>query len=216
MKKGSKKFFLVAAGLFAAFVVWTVLVRLVDVRPIGPRGSNVGFSTLNGAFHRMTGVHMTLYTVTDWLGLVPIGVAFGFAVVGLCQWIQRKSMLRVDRSILVLGGFYLAVMAAYVFFEMVVVNRRPVLIEGYLEASYPSSTTVLVMCVMPTAMMQLGDRIRRRALKRGTLVTMAAFSAFMVIGRLFSGVHWLTDIIGGALLSASLVMLYVAIVYQKR
>ena len=215
MKKGSKKVFLVAAGLFAAFVVWTVLVRLVDVRPIGPRGSNVGFSTLNGAFHRMTGVHMTLYTVTDWLGLVPIGVAFGFAVVGLCQWIQRKSMLRVDRSILVLGGFYLAVMAAYVFFEMVVVNRRPVLIEGYLEASYPSSTTMLVLCVMPTAMLQFHDRIKKCAIRWCVLLIIAAFAAFMVIGRLLSGVHWITDIIGGGLISASLVMAYVSIVYSK-
>ena len=201
--------------LFAAFAVWTVLVRLVDVEPIGPQGSSVGFATFNGAFHRMTGVHMTLYTITDWLGLVPIAVAFGFAVLGLCQWIKRKSLLRVDRSILVLGGFYFAVMAVYVFFEVVVVNRRPVLIEGYLEASYPSSTTMLVLCVMPTAMLQCRDRIKRCAVRRCVLLLLAVFTAFMVIGRLCSGVHWITDIIGGGLISASLVMLYASVAYNQ-
>ena len=215
MKKG-RKFFWIAICLFAAFAGWTVMVRLVDVRPIGPWGSIVGFAGLNDACHRMTGVHMTLYTITDWLGLVPIAVALGFAVLGLCQWIKRRSVLRVDRSILVLGGFYLAVMVVYLFFEMVVINRRPVLIEGYLEASYPSSTTMLVLCVMPTAMLQFHDRIQRRSVRRCVLLLIAVFTAFMVIGRLCSGVHWITDIIGGGLISASLVMAYVSIIYSKK
>ncbi len=174
------------------------------------------FAALNAAFHRMTGVHMSLYTITDWLGLVPIGVALGFAILGLCQWIKRKSFLGVDRSIIVLGGFYLVVIAVYVFFEMVVVNRRPVLLDGILEASYPSSTTMHVMCVMPTAILQWNDRIKNSVLRRCVILAIVAFVAFMVIGRLWSGVHWLTDIIGGALLSTGLVMTYVWLVYRKR
>ena len=136
MKKKSKKEFGIAAGLLLTFALWTVLLCWVDVKPIGPRGSAVGFSTLNGAFHTVTGANMTLYTVTDWLGLVPIATALAFGVLGLVQWIRRKSFWQVDRSILALGGFYLVVMGGYVLFEFVVINRRPVLIEGYLEASY--------------------------------------------------------------------------------
>ena len=115
---------------------------------------------------------------------------------------------KVDHDILVLGGFYIVVMAVYVLFEVFVVNYRPVLIQGILEASYPSSTTVLVMCVMPTAVMQLNGRIKNAALRRCAATAMTAFAAFMVIARLVSGVHWLTDIVGGALLSAGLVMMY--------
>ena len=206
-----KKKFFVGAGFLGAFVLWTVLVSLVDIRPIGPNGSRVGFAALNGFVHGLTGVNLLLYTVTDWLGLVPIAVAFGFAVLGLVQWIKRKSLLKVDRSLLVLGGFYIAVMAAYIFFEAVVINYRPVLIDGYLEASYPSSTTMLVMCVMPTAILQLRARIKNRVLRRCVLIAIAAFTAFMVIGRLLSGVHWLTDIIAGALLSTGLVIIYASL-----
>lgn len=211
MKKAAKRNLCLAACLTAAFVLWTAALRIFDVQAIGPEGSSVGFATVNGFVHSLTGVHMTLYTITDWLGLVPVGICLGFAVLGLIQWIKRKDFLQVDYSILVLGGFYLVVMAVYIFFEMYTVNYRPVLIGGYLEASYPSSTTMLVMCVMPTAILQLNGRLRNPALRRWAAAAIGAFTAFMVIGRLLSGVHWFTDIVGGALLSAGLVLAYASV-----
>ena len=210
MEKKNKKMLVWGASLLAMFVLWTVLVRFVDVRAIGPEGSSVGFATLNGFVHELTGVNWLLYTVTDWLGLVPIALAFGFAVLGLVQLIQRKSLWNVDYSILALGVFYAVVMAAYVFFEMAEINYRPTLIDGHLEGSYPSSTTMLVMCVMPTAAMQLDVHIKNTVLRRCAIIAIIAFTAFMVIGRLISGVHWITDIIGGALLSSGLVTVYFA------
>ena len=211
MEKKSIRLFWVGVGLLAVFVLWTVLIRFVDVEAIGPRQSSVGFATLNGYIHNLTGVNMSLYIITDWLGLVPIGVAFGFAVLGIVQCIKRKSLLKVDRSILTLGGFYIVVMAVYILFEIVVINYRPTLIDGYLEASYPSSTTILVMCVMPTAMMQLRTRIKNDLFRRCVMLTITVFITFMVIGRLVSGVHWITDIIGGALLSTAIVLMYYSI-----
>ncbi len=208
MKKKNKKKLVLGASLVVAFVLWTVFVRFVDVQAIGPEGSSVGFATLNGFVHELTGVNWLLYIVTDWLGIVPIAVALGFAILGLVQLIKRKSLWKVDHSILALGVFYIVVMVAYIFFEVVVINYRPTLIDGYLEASYPSSTTMLVMCVMPTAAMQLNVRIKNTVLRRCAVITIVAFTAFMVIGRLVSGVHWITDIIGGALLSAGLVTIH--------
>ena len=191
-----------------SFALWTVLISFIDIRQIGPQGSYVGFATINGFIHSFTGVHMLLYTITDWSGLVPIGFMLGFAIFGLIQWIKRKGFLKVDYSILVLGGFYVVVMAAYVLFEIFIINYRPVLINGYLEASYPSSTTMLVICVMPTAIMQLNVRIKNTTVKRCIAAVISIFIAFTVIGRLVSGVHWFTDIIGGLLLGSGLVMLY--------
>lgn len=197
-----------AIALLAVFVLWTMLLLLVDVQTIGPQESLVGFATINAFFHNLTGVHLWLYAITDWLGLVPVAFGFGFAVLGLVQWIKRKQIRKVDYSLLILGGFYTVVLAAYLLFEEFVVNYRPVLINGYLEASYPSSTTLLVLCVMSTASMQLKRRIKCKHLRQCVTFAIAAFMAFMVIGRLLSGVRWLTDIVGGILLSAGLVMLY--------
>lgn len=210
-----KRNFCIALGLLAAFALWTIAIRFIDVQPIGPQGSTVGFATLNSIIHTRTGVHMQLYTITDWLGLVPVAFGFGFAMLGLAQWIKRKSILKVDRSILILGAFYIVTLTAYLFFESYVINYRPVLIAGFLEASYPSSTTLLVLCVMPTAIMQLRGRIRNHALRKAVTSAITSFIVFMVAGRLVSGVHWLTDIIGGILLSAGLVMIYDSLIGGK-
>ena len=86
-------------GLLAAFLLWTAAVCLVDVQAIGPKGSEVGFAGLNGWFHALTGVHMTLYIITDWMGLIPLAVAMGFGLLGLVQWIKRKRLRKVDGSI---------------------------------------------------------------------------------------------------------------------
>ncbi len=208
MKKKNRRYLYLSVSMLTAFVLWTVAVQFIDVRTIGPNDSSVGFATINGFVHKLTGVHMSLYNVTDWLGLVPIFVAMGFALFGFAQWIKRKHLSKVDYSIFVLGGFYIAVMAVYILFEMITVNYRPVLINGILEKSYPSSTTLIVMCVMPTAIMQFNSRIKNTVLKKTMSFLITAFIVFMVIGRLASGVHWFTDIIGGALLSAGLVALY--------
>ncbi len=208
MKSETRKKLCTALGLLAAAILWTAAVRFVDVQAIGPRGSSVGFAALNQFVHRLTGVHMSLYVVTDWLGLVPVTFGMGFAILGLIQWIGRKHILKVDYDILILGIFYLAVMAVYLLFEELAVNYRPVLINGYLEASYPSSTTLLVLCVMPTSLMQFNSRIKHTPLRQVIIMAILAFILFMVTGRMISGVHWVTDIVGGILISSALVMLY--------
>ena len=201
-----------ATCLLLAFLLWTLAIQFIDVQAIGPQESSVGFATLNQFVHNVTGVHIPLYVITDWLGLIPLCFVIGFALLGLIQWIHRKRFLRVDYNLLVLGGFYIVVMAAYILFEVLVVNYRPLLIDGILESSYPSSTTMLVMSVMPTAIMQFNSRIKNIILKKCVASIITAFIAFMVIARLISGVHWFTDIIGGALLSTGLVLMYRAII----
>ena len=210
----TKKIVSVGILLLTAFAVWTFLIQTVDVQQIGPRQSAVGFATVNGWFHRLTNVHWMLYTLTDWLGLVPIVVCLLFACVGLAQLVQRRSLLKVDLDILLLGVYYVLVIFAYLLFETIPLNYRPVLIEGILEASYPSSTTLLVLSVMPTLHFQAERRLKNSALRHCIKVLTVLFSVFMVVGRLLSGVHWLTDIVGAILLSGGLFLLYKASVLR--
>ena len=207
----NKGIIIVGFSLIVAFVLWTIAVLFIDIKSVGPNGSSVGFSTINMFVKRVVGVHMALYIITDWLGIVPVAVAFCFAVLGVVELIKRRSLLKVDRNILALGVFYIIVIAVYLLFEKVVVNYRPVLVDGYLEASYPSSTTLLALCVMPTAALQLWARVKNKTLRKVLVIGIAVFTAFMVIGRLVSGVHWFSDIIGGVLFSAGLDLLYFAV-----
>ena len=129
--------------LLSAFVVFTFLIMNVDVQPKGQNGTNIGFAAVNLWFHGLTGANMTLYTITDWLGLVPIAICLGFAVLGLVQLIGRRSLLKVDLDIILLGLYYIVVILGYLIFEMIPINYRPIPINGYMEASYPSASARL-------------------------------------------------------------------------
>lgn len=214
MKRMGKKWSL-SLGMLTAFVLWTAVIANVDVRAIGPEGSSVGLAGINAPVRDVIGVNLALYTITDWLSVIPIAISLGFGALGFAQWMKRKRLLSVDYSILVLGGFYMAVAVVYLLFEKLKINYRPVMLEGRLEVSYPSSTTMLVLCIISTAVMQANERIKNRRLKKGIEFTAFVFCALMLIGRLLSGVHWLTDIIGGALLSAGLVAMYDSAVSLK-
>lgn len=208
MTKTAKKLLTLGIIFISAFAIWTVLIQTVDVKPVGQNGTDIGFSAINTRFFSLTGVHMTVYTLTDWLGLVPIIVCTAFGIIGFAQMIKRKSLLKADHDIILLGIYYIVVILGYLLFEMVPVNYRPIPICGMAEASYPSSTTLLVLSVMPTLTFEVKRRAENTAVIRTVEYMTVIFSAFTVTGRLVSGVHWLTDIIGGVLLSSGLFYIY--------
>lgn len=212
MKVYKNRSIIIAAAYLTAFLIWTILIQTVDVKPIGQAGTCVGFAGINGWFHDLTGVHWLVYTVTDWLGLVPIFVCVIFAALGAVQLFTRRSFFKVDFDIRILGVYYVLVIICYLIFEMIPINYRPILIEGRLEASYPSSTTLLVLCVMPTLTMQAERRVECTRGMRLIRCFSLAFSLFMVVGRLISGVHWLSDIVGAVLLSRGLSLGYKGII----
>ena len=144
MKKNEKRLLILGIMLVIAFTIWTLLIKTVDVEPLGQNGTDIGFATFN------CWLHMTIYTITDWLGLVPIFICIIFGGIGFVQLIKRKSLFKVDCDIILLGIYYIIVIGYYLIFEMIPINYRPILIEGFMEASYPSSTTLLVLSAMPT------------------------------------------------------------------
>ena len=208
MQKKEKRMIGCGGLLILAFLVWTGMVLCVDVQPLGQNGTNIGLSTLNLRFHQLTGVHFMIYHITDWLGLVPVAVCMMFGGIGLFQLIKRKSLLKVDRDLIILGIYYVIVILGYLVFEMIPINYRPILIEGRMEVSYPSSTTLLVLCVMPTLIEQMNRRTKSTIIKKVIQWFVVLFSGFMVIGRMISGVHWITDIVGAVFLSGGLFVLY--------
>lgn len=209
MKKKLIRNLVLTGVFFALFLIFTVVIFAVDVQPIGPQGSRVGLATLNKAVFEATGTNMIWYEITDILGYISLLLAACFGALGIYQLIKRKSLLKVDHRILLLGAFYVLVIGAYLIFELVSLNYRPILIDGELEASYPSSHTMIVTCIMITAMMVLHTIIpKKKAVLIASDVFCILFTAVTLIGRFLSGVHWFTDIIAGLLLSLALIYLY--------
>ncbi len=210
VRKNNYQKFVYGAGLMLVLLVALITaLKTFDVQQIGPQGSEIGFATLNGAVRDYFGVNMLWYDITDYLGLLSVAVAFCFALFGLYQIIKGKSIRKVDADIILLGVFYAAVIAAYVLFEVVVINCRPILIAGELEASFPSSHTMLVTCIVGSAIYQFIIRLKNRALRNISVIACIFIICMTVAGRMISGIHWVTDILGGVLLSGALIALYI-------
>lgn len=201
----------------ALFAVLIVLLGIFDVAAIGPAGTEVGFSHINQFVHNLTGVNMIWYDITDFIGYAAIAICGMFAVAGFVQMIKRRSLLKVDREIWALGGLFIAVIGCYVLFEKYIVNYRPIIMPGETapEASFPSSHTMLIMTVM-IAVMIVSDKYFGNLF--GAFIRVLCFITTVVTvgGRLWCGVHWFTDIIGGILLSAALLFLFAAVVSGER
>lgn len=193
--------------LFAAALIFTILVTVVDSKPIGPEGGYVGFATINGAFHEKFGFAKWLYSLTEYAGYIPAVFAVFFAGLGVFQLLKRKDIKKVDTSLLLLAAFYVLVGAVYFGFELLWLNSRPVIIDE-IEASYPSSHTFLTVCLCCSTILVNQLVYRKEAWAHPMNLVAIVFLIFVPLGRLFSGVHWLTDIIGGYLIGAALVALY--------
>jgi len=204
--------------LFAVFTVFTALMCYVDVQPVGMASTGLGFATLNTDVNRALGSNETIYKITEILGYLTWGVVALFGLLGLYQLIRRKSLLKVDRDIIVLGIGYAVMLAFYVLFDKFPLNYRPPYPwnEGELEASYPSSHTLMLVFVMATAVMQISHRITKKTLRLLLNIACIAIAVVVTAGRLLAGVHWFTDIIGGILLAAALAALYYGIAWGKK
>lgn len=201
----------VSGVLFLIFGVLLGLVLKVNVQAIGPEGSVIGLATLNGYMHELIGVHIIWYHITEWFGLVAILTAFGFAVVGLVQVVKEKSLFRVEKSLIWLGGYFVLVIGIYIFFEKYVINYRPIMLSEYLEPSFPSTHTMIVLCIMGAAMIQFQRRIKNQKVRYAAHILSVLTIAVTVIGRMISGVHWFTDIIAGLLIGTAMLFLYYAV-----
>ena len=211
-KRKIKLKMIAAVILLLLFGMLIYAVRNVDVQSIGPKNSEIGFAALNKAVNDLFGTHLIWYNITDWLGVAAILIAFGFACLGFYQLISRKSLKKVDADLYLLGAFYAVIMGVYVFFEICIINYRPIILYTDLEASFPSSHTMIVLCIMSTAIFQFNRRIHNNIVKKAVNGASILLIAITIIGRLISGVHWFTDIIGGLLIGTSLILFYIALV----
>ena len=143
----NKKSFIISGCLFLLFIAFTIIVKYVDVHSIGPEGSLVGLATINNSFRNVLDYNELFYKISEILGYLSLLLVVFYGGIGVKQLIEKKNLYKVDRSLLLLGMFYVLVGIVYIIFEFVIINYRPIILEEGLEASYPSSHTILSICV---------------------------------------------------------------------
>ncbi|MCR5671336.1 MAG: phosphatase PAP2 family protein [Butyrivibrio sp.] len=206
----NNKNYIFSGVCFALFVVLIIMLKTVDVAAIGPENTSVGFAMVNGGFHEVFGYNSLWYNITKVLGIVSILTAFFFALFFIWQTAQRKDVKKVDKELTALMALYVLVAGLYVFFEKIIINYRPVIMAGdeHVEASFPSTHTMLSCVIMGSAMMILGKYVKNETVRKVLLVVCNVVMLVTVVGRLISGVHWFTDVLGGVLISVCLLSLF--------
>lgn len=206
MDKKSIKYLISTIAAFLIFLAFTLIVAFADVSEIN--GVKVGLSAMNAAYYKAVPFNNVLYKITSYTQFVCVLGALFFFVSGIVQWGKRKSLLKVDRNIAALGITYAVTIVFYVLFEIVAVNFRPVNLHNKAEASYPSSTTLLSIVFFSTAYFQILKYIEKLWLKITLVSVNFVLMLFLVIGRMLSGVHWLSDIFGAMLLGGAILSTY--------
>ena len=206
----------VACLLIIISIIYILLIKLVDVSSIGPKGSEVGFSSINGWFNNIFSYNSIIYKITEVLGYIALLIIVIFACIGLYQLIKRKSIKKVDREIIVLGIFYVVVLCLYVLFDKVAINYRPVILDGVLEPSFPSSHTLLAMFVCGSAIIMNNKLYSKNKYKKIINILLLVLMVLIIVGRLLSGVHWITDVVGGILIASTLLYIFNYIINYRK
>ena len=195
-----------------SFILFTILVKVIDVQPLGAEGSLIGFASLNISVNQLLGRNNFCYLLTQFFGVLALLLAAVFAVTGFIQLIKRKSLIKVDYEILMTGILYALVIILYVLFEKIAINYRPVVLDEGLEASYPSTHTMLILTFFGTAIPMAEKYIKSQKLALTAKIFCIVIMWLTLVCRLLSGVHWFTDIVGGLLISLCLISLFKSLV----
>ena len=210
-----KKNMIIAIILTVISVVYTLCVKYIDVKNIGPNNSSVGFASMNKFFNNLIGNHMWIYKITEVFGIILLLLVVIYGAIGIGQLIHRKNPFKVDPEIIKLGCFYVLMLLVYILFEKVVINYRPILIDGELEASYPSSHTILSLCVALSSLIVSHRYFNKNYIKLINGITIGLMLV-VLLGRMLSGVHWASDIIGGVIISLTLLSYFKLVYYWKK
>lgn len=210
MKKKDLKICLILLGIT---ILYTLIVKFIDVEAIGPKNSEVGLATINSLLTFK--YNKVFYIISKIAGYIPFLIILIYAFIGFLQLLEKKSLFKVDRELLILGAFYIVVGIVYIFFEKVVINYRPVLLEG-LEASYPSSHTVLALTICGSSLIINSSLFKKKKFVKYENIVSKMLIGVIVVSRLMSGVHWFTDIVGGILISITLLKIFDTVIKETQ
>ncbi len=207
--------YVVSLACFACFAILAAVLLAVDVQTAA-NGGKIGLGTINLAFGAAVGFSDGWYEVSEILGYLTIAVAGANAVVAVVALIRSKSLKGVRDEYIASCVLYVVVVVAYVVFDAFAINYRPTsLAGGELEPSFPSSHVLLALTVHGAEIVILARLVKAERIKIALIAVEGAFALTIVVARTLSGVHWLTDIIGAAILSAAIVAALIGVLYAR-
>ena len=152
--------------------------------------------------------------ITDIILIAALAVFAVFAILGLCQWIKRKSLKKVDKPLL-LSLIPLSLMAAtFIIFEkFLILNTRP---NGSGEPSFPSTHTMVVATIFLLTAIILPNYIKSKTARVIMDIVMLLFIILVSVGRVLANMHWVSDVVGGLIFAAIFAVIYYLILRKAK
>ena len=101
--------------------------------------------------------------ITDIILIAALALLGVFAILGLTEWIRRKSLKKVDRELLaMLPSLVLMAATYFIFDKLLILNTRP---NGSGEPSFPSSHTMATTTIFLMAIIALPKYVKNQPLR---------------------------------------------------
>lgn len=195
------RYLIIPSLILVAFIIWTILVKTVDVRYINGIGF-LGFYQLNTDINFKIQLMDTklFHVLSNILLYASMLTVLPFAILGVVELIKRKSLAKVDRILYILLGSYAAIVIFYFVFELVKINFSPLSTPEDLKPSYPSSHIFIFISLVGAGLIGFNHYKQNKTLFIASFIEFGLLIVLMAILRMFSGHHYFTDVIGGILL----------------
>ena len=151
---------------------------------------------------------------TDIILIASIASLAVFAIFGLCQWIKRKSIKKVDKELIfMLIPLILMAIVYFVFDKFLIWNTRP---DGSGEPSFPSTHVMVVATIFLLIALVLPRYIKSKAACALLDLMMLIFIVLTCVGRVLANKHWTSDVIGALVFSLVFALIYYLTAIRRR
>lgn len=203
MKKFFNKNSIIGLSFLGLFLLLIILLQF-DKNIITISGKEVGLSHINDLIDYKSNKKLDI--ISDILLYTSFIVAIAGVVIGLYQLITRKSLFKVDSFIIIFGIFLVAAVILWILFDYVIkINYRPL---NPNEGSFPSTHVLLTVFLTNVGGLMLAKYCKNTTLIIVAYVVSLLFIILVVLFRILSGMHYITDVFGGLFLGFSLSYLF--------
>lgn len=152
--------------------------------------------------------------ITDIILIASFAILAVFAILGLYQWISRKSLRKVDKPLLwMLLPLALMAITYFVFDKILIWNTRP---NGSGEPSFPSTHTMVVATIFLCAAVILPYYIKSRTMRIIIDLLMLVLLVMVCVGRVAANMHWVSDVVGGLIFAVIFAAIYYLIIRRHK
>lgn len=137
-----------------------------------------------------------------------------FALLGLYQWISRKSLKKVDRALrLIPLPLILMVITYFIFDKLWILATAP---NDPTKPSFPSTHVMVVATIFLLTALILPRYLKSKPLRLTLDFLMLALFAVVAVGRIIIGAHWPADVACGAVFAAIFATVYYLMLKEKK